>query len=139
SPDTPQPGATSARPIPASGTARTAPSLDLILNFATGSAELTPQARLVLDRLGEALKSEALSRYRFKIAGHTDTVGTREFNRTLSARRAAAVMAYVSEHFGVAPARLQAVGMGSDAPLVSTADQVAEPRNRRVEIVNIGS
>jgi len=113
--------------------------LDLILNFATGSAELTPQARLVLDRLGEALKSQALSQYRFKIAGHTDTVGTREFNRTLSARRAAAVMAYVSEHFGVAPARLQAVGMGSDAPLVSTADQVAEPRNRRVEIVNIGS
>jgi OmpA-OmpF porin, OOP family len=139
SPGTPQPAVTIARPIPASRDAKTAPSLDLILNFATGSADLTPQTRQVLDRLGAALSSEALSKYRFRIAGHTDSVGTKEYNKALSTQRAFAVVSYVNEHFRVLPARMEAVGMGSDKPLVATADQVAEPRNRRVEIVNIGN
>jgi len=122
----------------APSTVTAAPAVDLTVNFMTGSAELTPQARQVLDRLGAALTSEALAQYRFKVAGHTDTVGTKEHNHTLSAQRAAAVVAYISERFGVAPARMEAVGMGSDAPLVRTGDQIPEPRNRRVEVVNIG-
>jgi OmpA-OmpF porin, OOP family len=123
---------------PASLSANTAPAIDLTVNFATGSAELTPQARQVLDHLGAALSSEALAKYRFRVAGHTDTVGTKEYNKALSAQRAAAVVAYVSERFGVSPARMESVGLGSDSPVISTGDQVPEARNRRVEIVNLG-
>jgi OmpA-OmpF porin, OOP family len=123
---------------PASLSAHTAPAVDLTVNFATGSAELTPQARQVLDRLGEALSSETLAKYRFKVAGHTDTVGTREYNKALSAQRAAVVVAYVTERFGVPSARMEPIGLGSDNPVISTGDQVPEARNRRVEIVNLG-
>ena len=114
------------------------PAVNLTVNFASGSAELTPQATHSLDALGAALSSDALSAYHFRVEGHTDTVGTPEENRALSERRAQAVVAYIESKFGVAAARLQPVGMGSDKPLVATAAQVSEPRNRRVQIVNLG-
>lgn len=115
------------------------PSVDLTVDFATGSAQLTPQARETLDQLGKALSSNDLASYRFRIEGHTDTVGTTAFNRTLSEQRAAAVVDYLARRFGVQPARLEAVGMGEAGLLVPTPPQTAEPRNRRVQVVNIGA
>lgn len=132
---------------PASSAARTtavqaaqpeAATIALTVNFATGSAELTPQAESILNRLGTALASQALSSYRFRIEGHTDTVGTRDYNRGLSERRAEAVVAYIRDRFGIDPSRMEAVGLGADRPLVVTADQMDEPRNRRVQVWNIG-
>jgi OmpA-OmpF porin, OOP family len=114
------------------------PAVNLTVNFATGSAELTPQAIQALDALGNALSSETLSKYHFRVEGHTDTVGTPELNRALSERRAEAVVKYIETKLGVAGGRLQPAGMGSDKPLVATAVQVPEPRNRRVQIVNLG-
>ena len=58
-------------------------------------------------------------------------------NRALSGRRAAAVVDYLSQKYGIDRARLESKGMGQDALLVPTRDQVDEPRNRRVRIVNI--
>ena len=116
-----------------------APAVNLTVNFATGSADLTPQAVQALDALGTALSSSALSAYRFRVEGHTDTVGSPDYNRSLSERRAEAVVSYISTKFGVAASRLQPAGMGSDKPLVPTGAQVAEPRNRRVQVVNLGS
>src|SRR4051794_32681889 len=91
------------------------PAVNLTVNFSTGSAELTPQAIQALDALGAALSSEALSHYRFR-EGHTDTVGSPEANRALSAQRAEAVVAYIASKYSIAPARLQPVGLGSDKP-----------------------
>lgn len=133
----PGPGARSAPPA-ASAEQRSA-TINLTVNFATGSAELTPQAVAVLDRLGTALASQALSSYRFRIEGHTDTVGTRDYNLGLSERRAEAVVTYIRDKFGVDAARMEAVGLGANRPLVVTADQQDEPRNRRVQVWNIGS
>lgn len=116
-----------------------APTINLTVNFATGSAELTPQAVSILDRLGAALASPALASYRFRIEGHTDTVGTRDFNQGLSERRAEAVVSYIREKFGVDASRLEAVGLGASRPVVATADQKDEPRNRRVQVWNLGS
>ncbi|MGE0221707.1 MAG: OmpA family protein [Acetobacteraceae bacterium] len=123
----------------AADTAAAAPSVNLTVNFALGSADLTPQAIEVLDRLGAALSNETLATYRFRVEGHTDTVGTHEYNRQLSRRRAIAVVEYISTKYGVAGSRLEAIGMGSDRLLVPTEDQVSEMRNRRVQVVNIGS
>jgi outer membrane protein OmpA-like peptidoglycan-associated protein len=121
-------------PAPSGG-----PSVNLTVIFATGSTELTPEAVRTLDELGRALASADLAAYRFRIEGHTDTVGSKESNQALSERRAAAVVAYISKKFGVNPARLQAVGMGADGLLVPTPDQTAEPRNRRVLVINLGA
>ena len=113
--------------------------MNLTVNFANGSAELTPDAIRTLDALGRALASKDLAAYRFRIEGHTDTVGSRDYNRALSERRAEAVVDYVAKKFGVDPSRLQAVGMGEDGLLVPTPPQTPEPRNRRVQVINLGA
>jgi outer membrane protein OmpA-like peptidoglycan-associated protein len=113
------------------------PSLDLSVQFQSGSANLTPAAIHTLDRLGKALASPQLADDRFRIEGHTDTVGTRETNKPLSQHRAEAVAAYLESTFGIAASRLEAVGVGEDDLLISTPDQTPEPRNRRVHIVNL--
>ena len=113
------------------------PSLDLSVQFQSGSANLTPAAIHTLDRLGKALASPQLANDRFRIEGHTDTVGSRDINKPLSQHRAEAVAAYLENKFGIAAARLDAVGVGEDDLLISTPDQTPEPRNRRVHIVNL--
>ena len=115
------------------------PAISLTVQFATGSAELSAQAIGVLDNLGKALSDQALVRYRFRIEGHTDTVGSHEYNKELSVRRAAAVVDYLANNFHVDRSRVEAAGMGEDRLLVRTPDQTPEPRNRRVLVVNIGS
>jgi OOP family OmpA-OmpF porin len=114
------------------------PSVSLTVEFRTGSAELTPSAMHTLDELGRALSSATLASYKFRIEGHTDTVGSKDLNQTLSEQRAETVVNYLETKFNVAPDRLQAVGMGEQGLAVPTGDQVAEPRNRRVQVVNVG-
>lgn len=115
------------------------PSVNLTVDFANGSAQLTPQAKATLDQLGQALSSSTLASYRFRIEGHTDTVGSESYNQALSERRAEAVVAYLEAKFGVQPSRLQAIGMGEQGLLVPTPPQTPEPRNRRVQVVNMGA
>lgn len=114
------------------------PSLDLNVVFRSGSAELTPAAENVLGKLGRALASPSLANYKFRIEGHTDTVGTPEQNKALSQERAEKVASFLENKYGVAPERLEPVGLGEDGLLVATPEQTAEPRNRRVHVVNLG-
>jgi len=136
-----QPRVASARPMPhAAAPAEAAgPSVNLTVNFPNGSADLTPEAMTTLDALGRALSSNDLASYRFRIEGHTDTVGSKDYNRSLSERRAEAVVSYIISKYGVQASRLQAVGMGEEGLLVSTPEQTPEPRNRRVQVINLGA
>lgn len=127
------------RMVPQSGKPASAPSVSLNVDFATGSAELTPQARQTLDQLGEALNAPQLARDRFRVEGHTDTVGSMDRNQMLSERRASSVVQYLESKFNVAPSRLHAVGMGEKDLLVPTPPNTPEQRNRRVRVVNVGS
>ena len=113
------------------------PSVDLNVQFATGSATLTPQAESVLNVLGQALTSPQLAGSHFRVEGHTDTTGSRPLNQSLSTRRAEAVVDYLSQKFGLRGDRLQPVGKGQDDLLVPTPDQTPEPHNRRVHVVNL--
>jgi len=115
------------------------PAVSLTVTFATGSARLTPQAEQTLDTLGRALASPALAPFRFRIEGHTDTVGSRAMNQALSEQRAAAVRDYLIRRHGISPERLVAIGHGEDQLLVPTPDETPEARNRRVQVVNIGN
>jgi OmpA-OmpF porin, OOP family len=116
-----------------------APSVSLGVDFATGSAKLTPQAMAMLDSLGRALSSTQLAGYRFRIEGHTDTVGSAAYNQALSQQRAQAVAAYLAAKFNIAASRLEAIGVGEQGLLVPTPPQTPEPRNRRVQVINLGA
>ena len=116
-----------------------APSVSLTVDFATGSATLTPQAKKVLGSLGTALKNPKLAGDRFRIEGHTDTVGTPAYNQALSEQRARAVAGYLEQTYAIPAARLEPVGMGEHGLAVPTPDQTPEARNRRVVVVNKGA
>lgn len=124
-------------PAAAPGTA--APSVNLTVQFPNNSAELTPAAVRTLTELGRALSSNALGTYRFRIEGHTDTVGTAESNKTLSERRAQAVVTFLVSRFSIDSSRLDPVGMGEEGLLVQTPGSTPEPRNRRVQVINLGA
>jgi outer membrane protein OmpA-like peptidoglycan-associated protein len=137
------PSAPAVPATPAAQRTTTAPpgtaAASIMLRFATGSATLTPEAERSLDELGRALASPDLAPYRFRIEGHTDTVGSPESNQALSERRAFAVLDYLTTRHGVSAARLESIGLGESQPLVATPDESAEARNRRVQIINLGS
>lgn len=133
------PRQTTSRPIQADTTAPAGtPALSVLVNFASGSAVLTPAAQRALDPVGQALASAALANYRFRIEGHTDTTGDTGSNQFLSERRAAAVRDYLVQRYGVSGTRLEVVGLGETRLLVQTGDEVSEVRNRRVQVLNIG-
>lgn len=113
------------------------PSMDFAVEFQLGSATLTPDAMTVLDQLGQALSSETLAPFAFKIAGHTDAAGPETFNLQLSEQRARAVEDYLTARFGIDRRRLNTVGMGESALL--DAGNPFSQQNRRVEITNIGT
>ncbi|MBX9752421.1 MAG: OmpA family protein [Roseococcus sp.] len=115
------------------------PSVSVTIVFGSGSAVLTPAAMEQLNPLGRALVSTDLAAFRFRIEGHTDTVGPAEENRLLSERRANAVRDYLVERFGIAPTRLVTEGLGESRLLVPTPDETPQQRNRRVQILNLGS
>lgn len=123
---------------PSHAPADTLPSASLSVLFATGSAELTPAAIKTLNELGKALTDPRLASGRFRIEGHTDTVGSMDGNRALSEARAKTVADYLAANYRVDPAKLEAVGMGAEGLLVRTPDQTPEARNRRVVVVNLG-
>ena len=133
----PQPAHPISAPAPAPVTG--AAAVNLTVNFPSGSATLTPAVRSSLDALGHALASNELSSYRFRIEGHTDTVGSPEDNRALSRKRAEAVVSYLVSQHRIDPARLEAEGLGQDSPLIATPPQTPEPRNRRVQVVKLGA
>ena len=109
---------------------------DFRIGFALNSARITPESRTILDRLGAVMAAPDAGNTRFRIVGHTDARGGDALNMALSKRRADAVAHYLIETRGIAPARLETVGMSSREPSNPTDPHAAE--NRRVEIVNLG-
>jgi OOP family OmpA-OmpF porin len=111
---------------------------NLSVPFASGSAAISPAAAHVLDQLGEALTSPKLADFKFRVEGHTDTVGAPDMNKSLSEQRASSVANYLVTKFNIDRARLSPVGMGQDGLLIETGPGVASSANRRVLVVNLG-
>jgi outer membrane protein OmpA-like peptidoglycan-associated protein len=114
-----------------------APQKDMRIQFEFGSADLTESAKQVLNELGAALQSDELSAFQFSLVGHTDAVGSDAANLALSEERAQAVKSYLTGQFDIAPARLEANGLG-ETDLADPNDPNSGV-NRRVVITNIGS
>lgn len=101
------------------------------LYFLEGRDDFAPESRGVVD----AIFAEIARRKSAEIVviGHTDRVGSVEQNDALSRQRASRVRADLIAR-GVPANRISVAGRGEREPLIATGDEVAEPRNRRVEI-----
>ena len=107
------------------------PPAQFTLYFVEGRDEFTADSRRDFDAVFAEIARRPLPD--LVVIGHTDTVGSAAFNDNLSRQRAEVVRnALVAR--GIAVERIVVVGRGEREPVVPTADNVAEPRNRRVEI-----
>jgi len=107
--------------------------------FTFNSASLSPEAEGNLSKVAEALKSSDLASYCFRIEGHADNVGSDPYNQSLSERRASSVVQYLADRLGVEQTRLLAVGYGESRPIENNATEEGRQKNRRVQIVNLGT
>jgi outer membrane protein OmpA-like peptidoglycan-associated protein len=105
-------------------------ALSLPVQFAFDSADILSNARQQLDALAEGIRLLPGMKS-VVIEGHTDAVGSEQYNEQLSQRRANAVKRYLVAVHGIEPARLRAVGMGQYRPLPGSDPYAAE--NRRVQ------
>lgn len=107
-----------------------------ILYFDAGSSRLSRPAMSVADQAAQAIK-RARDRQEIshvKVIGYSDTVGSVEGAQRLSEQRAGAVKQELVRD-GIAADFIATEGRGKLELAVSTADQVDQPRNRRVRII----
>jgi OmpA-OmpF porin, OOP family len=103
---------------------------DVLFEF--NKAELLPGAQRSVDKLAEFLRAHPERQLR--IEGHTDSIGSQEYNQKLSERRAEAV-AQALQARGIAPGRMVTVGYGKLYPVASNDSPGGRQQNRRVEVV----
>ncbi|WP_163575886.1 OmpA family protein [Halomonas faecis] len=103
------------------------------VNFAFDSAELRPAAEVTLDEVAETLYEN--TEINVNIAGHTDSIGSAEYNRDLSQRRADSVKDYLVSQ-GIDASRMRTMGYGEERPVATNETDAGRAQNRRVEISN---
>ena len=104
----------------------------LPIQFAFNSAELLGDARAYLNEVGKMLSMEQFKDERIVLEGHTDAIGSEDYNHWLSKKRAESVKAYLTSKFGIDPKRLVVVGRGEQEPLPGR--NPTDGINRRVEL-----
>lgn len=118
-------------------TADTGPSVNLYINFEFNSAALKQDALITLDRLAAAMKDQRLAGLDFLIGGHTDAVGSDQYNDRLSAARALSVKRYLAENSGIEAHRLVDKGFGESRLL--DPQHPLDGVNRRVQIITLAT
>jgi outer membrane protein OmpA-like peptidoglycan-associated protein len=111
------------------------PRIDLEIKFDYNSANIAKTALADMDNLGKALTDSSLKGSTFVLAGHTDAVGSEEYNLDLSSRRADSVKRYLMEKYSLAPDHLVTAGYGKTR--LKNKDNPKGAENRRVEVVNM--
>ena len=111
------------------------------VNFASGESQILPAEepkldasyKKIIDAIAVARKADPSLSPRLFIIGHTDTVGSMQDNLRLSIFRAKSIAKWFFDR-GL-PLPIHAAGAGEQSPRVKTADEVDEPRNRRVDYI----
>lgn len=111
--------------------AQPARPVSYVVYFVSGKDELTVDSRQVLEQLRAELRKRRAPE--ITVIGHTDRVGTPQFNDNLALQRAQMVRSLLTAD-GIGDGNIAVAGRGEREPLIQTADEVDEPRNRRVEI-----
>ncbi len=107
------------------------PAISFVIFFLSDSDEYTEESKAEVTRLLGEMKQRPAAE--ITVIGHTDRVGADTYNDTLSLQRAQKV-ADMLVQLGITKDRIIVAGRGERELLVPTADEVAEPRNRRVEV-----
>ncbi|MBN1578084.1 MAG: OmpA family protein [Chitinispirillaceae bacterium] len=100
--------------------------------FETGKANLTADLKTSLAKIAGILL--VFKNSRVIVEGHTDNVGTEDYNQTLSEKRAENVMNFLIEQ-GVTPSRLTAIGYGFSRPVSDNETNEGRAKNRRVDLI----
>ena len=100
--------------------------------FATGKSDLNSSAQRSMDKIAEFLQKK--HNRNLLVEGHTDSVGSDDYNQGLSEQRAASVKSALVKR-GIASERIVTVGYGKKFPLASNADAAGKQQNRRVEAI----
>jgi outer membrane protein OmpA-like peptidoglycan-associated protein len=106
---------------------------DVLFDF--DQATLKPGSKEKLAKVSGILL--AYPALRMEVEGHTDSVGTDDYNLQLSQRRADAVRDYLVSN-GIAATSIQSVGLGKAGPVASNDTAAGRQQNRRVEMVVSG-
>lgn len=124
---------------PAPGSVKRPPTekitLDTDTYFDFDKAELKPEGQRKLDEIASRLRKMELEVV--VATGHTDSIGTEEYNASLSQRRAAAVKTFL-ESRGLPGNRIHTDGKGETQPVASNVTQDGRAKNRRVEVEVVG-
>ena len=102
------------------------------INFDFNSDVIRPESKPTLDKVIAILKEKPA--WKFSVEGHTDNIGGEAFNQTLSEKRAASVVKYLTVA-GVEQSRLSSKGYGLSEPLAPNNSEAERAQNRRVELV----
>jgi OOP family OmpA-OmpF porin len=102
------------------------------VHFDFDKATLRPEAKAVLNEAAALLSKH--ERVVVEVAGHTDSMGSEEYNQGLSERRAMAVKDYLTGK-GVKASRLTSRGYGESRPVASNDTKEGRAENRRVELI----
>jgi len=105
------------------------------VNFDFDKATIRKDAAPVLDEAVATLKEA--SGLNVSVEGHTDSMGSDEYNEKLSQRRAGAVRDYLADH-GVSASRMTVQGFGESKPVASNDTDEGRAQNRRVELRVLG-
>lgn len=103
------------------------------INFDTAKATLRTGSEATIGEIGALLAADP--KLRLLIVGHTDSEGSFEYNKDLSERRAASVVAALRTRHGVDAARLFPVGVAFASPVAPNDTEKRRAKNRRVELV----
>ena len=106
------------------------------VTFAFGSANLSPEFRATLDKVGATLVE--YEKTYVDVMGHTDSVGTDAYNQRLSTNRANAVKDYLVGK-GIEKNRVYTEGKGEAQPVADNKTREGRAKNRRVEIEVVGT
>mgnify|MGYP000430039030 CR=1 FL=1 len=110
--------------------------LDARALFATNSAELSGSGASAIDQLAQGI-SELNEVNRVVVVGHTDSRGAESYNQALSEKRAASVRDQLAKK--LPNLDIAAIGRGETRPVASNDTALGRAKNRRVEIVVIGT
>lgn len=104
------------------------------VRFGMNKYELSLEAQAALDAFAQILKSENKNVY-IEIQGHTDDLGSEEYNFKLGLKRAEAVKFYLNKEHSFPLHRMETVSYGETKPLVPNTDSENRAKNRRVVLV----
>lgn len=105
-------------------------SITLLVEFDFDQAVVKPSYHNDIEKVANFLK--AYPNTTAELEGHTDSIGTDEYNMELSKRRAKSVKNYLVEKFNIDAARLSAIGYGESQPVANNEKPEGRQRNRRV-------